>query len=141
MTTRSPMTLGLAALVLTACAMAFGSPPAGQPAAGAAGTPTARAPAPDPLYGPVRCALEARPSGGGLSLAGRVTATRPLTGEYSLRVRGRGVSIDQGGPFSLAAGETGTLGQASLPGRARDYELRLIVEAGGRRVACPVETG
>ncbi|EPX83274.1 hypothetical protein ruthe_02899 [Rubellimicrobium thermophilum DSM 16684] len=134
-TIRSPMTLVLAALVLTACAMAFGASPAGL-----SGVASGGALASGPLYGPVQCVLELGRSGNGLVLAGQVTARRNLSGEYSLHVQGRGIVIDQGGPFSLSAGERATLGRANLPGRAEDYTLRLIVEAAGRRVACPVET-
>jgi len=132
MTTRAPFLMTLTALVLTACAMALGSPkPGGAHQAtntGAAGLQ------------PFACALVAQARvGGGTRLEARIVARQALSASYGLRIRGAGVSIDQGGDLSLAAGENALLGEADLSTALSALEAQLTVTSGGRTVTCPLQ--
>lgn len=130
MTTRAPFLLSMTALLLTACAMALGAPDRGGPpapsVAGEAGTL------------PLSCALLATPQGGGVRLEARLTAREALSATYELRVRGAGVSVDQGGELALAARESALLGEATLSAPLSALEAELTVTSGGRRYACPL---
>lgn len=135
MTTRSPMLMGLAALVLTACAMALSGPGAISQAHVIQGVP---------IQGtvqklPLACSLTARAEGAGTVLQGHLEAREALSASYALRVRGPGVSIDQAGSLSLAAGESAVLGQAFVSGPGDALDATLTVTAGGRSYACPVQ--
>lgn len=130
MTARPLLTILLLALVGTALS-AMGSLP---PLAGA-GRPAIRG----EEKGAFRCALTMSPLGGGTAVLARVTASEDLTGSYSLTLRAGANAIDQGGDFEAAAGETVTLGEATLPGAPEAIEAALTVTAGGRSVACPRE--
>ncbi len=135
MTTRSPFLMALAAIVLTACAMAMGSSDTTGEAHGSPNsapvTGTAR-----PL--PFACALVARQQGASIALEGRIEAREAISASYRLEVDGPGVSVDQSGDLSLAAGESGLLGQASLTGRLEDLDPVMTVTAKGRTVTCPI---
>ena len=133
MTARSPLLLGLAALVATAISAMGSLPPTG-PGDRAPARPAIRGVADD---GPFTCALVLAPQGAGTSVAGRVTARAPVAGTYALRLRAGGTAIDQGGDFDAAEGETVTLGEATLPGGADALDATLTVSAAGRSVACP----
>jgi hypothetical protein len=119
------LALGLAALILTACAMAMGGPP-GPASRGVTGTPGA----------PFACALDIRQEGNAVALAGSVEARSALQGTYALRIRGAGTSIDQGGDFAARAGETVGIGDARLSGRAADLDATMTITVGGRSVPC-----
>jgi len=128
MTTNSPILLGIAALVLTACAMVSsgGAPqPAGR--ATAATEPT------------LSCALTAVERGGSVILTGQVVSADPVSGSYDLRIRrGASLSMDQGGAFAVRAGQPQEIGMAQLSGRAADYNTALTLTVAGRAVACPL---
>ena len=109
--TTSTTPLGALLALMGACAM---EPEAAMP--------------PEPLAEPA-CAL--RHDGRGYTAV--LTAAGPVSGEYALRLRGQGLSIDQGGPFRAAAGETVVLGQAGV---SRVAEAELVVTVGGRRMTC-----
>lgn len=132
MTTRAPFLATLTALILAACSLALGSPDAGgahQTAIpGAAVSP------------PFTCALVAqdRP-GGGTRLEARLTSREAIAVSYDFVVRGAGVSIDQGGDLSLAAGASTVLGEADLSMALSALEARLTVTSGGRTVTCPLQ--
>ena len=129
MTMQSPVALGLAALILTACAVALGgegSAPTASPIRGAAGQPA------------FRCALATDATGGGTAVTARLDAREAVAGTYALRVRSGGAVIDQGGDFSARAGETVTLGEATLGGSGA-VEGDLTVTAGGRTTTCPMQ--
>ena len=132
MTTRAPFLLTLTALVLTACAMAMGSPDAsGPPRATIAGAATSL---------PFACKLVAQArAGGGTRLEARLEAREAISASYDLRVRGAGVSIDQGGALTLGAGESAVLGEADLSTALSALDARLTVTAEGRTVTCPVQ--
>lgn len=131
MTTRAPFLMTLTALVLTACAMALGSPDASGQRFAIAGTVRAQ---------PFVCALlaEAR-AGGGTRLEARLDAREALSASYDLRVRGAGVSIDQGGDLTLGPGESAVLGEANVSTALSALDARLTVTANGRTVACPLQ--
>lgn len=122
MTTRAPFLMTVMALMLTACAMALGGPPAPQTLA----------------TQPFACELLARPTGRGTELEGRLDARDAFAGSYELRVRGPGVAVDQAGELSLAAGQSALLGQASLSGDLSSLDARLTVTGAGRTVTCPL---
>lgn len=134
MTTNSPILLGIAAMVLTACAMV-----------GNGGAPQAmglmpRAPANDMATdAALTCALTAVERGGSVILTGQVISAAPVSGSYDLRIRrGTSLSMDQGGEFSARAGQPQDLGMAELSGRAADYDTALTLTVAGRDVVCPL---
>jgi hypothetical protein len=122
MTIRAPFLMTVMALMLTACAMALGGPPAPHILAAQ----------------PFSCELLARPTGRGTELEGRLDARDAFSGSYELRVRGPGVAVDQAGELSLAAGQSALLGQASLSGNLSSLDASLTVTGQGRTVTCPV---
>ncbi len=131
MITRAPFLLTVTALVLAACAMALGSPDGAAPARAITGHAQLQ---------PFACALVAQPrAGGGTRLEARLQAREALEASYDLRVRGPGVSIDQGGDLSLAAGASAVLGEANLSTAASALDARLTVTARGRTVTCPLQ--
>lgn len=131
MTTRAPFLLTITALVLTACAMALGAPDRAVPTRLVTGHAQAH---------PFACVLVAEPrKGGGTRLEARLQAREALSASYDLRVRGPGVSIDQGGDLSLAAGQSAVLGEANLSTAASALDARLTVTARGRTVTCPFQ--
>jgi len=136
MTTRSPILMGLAALFLTACAMALGGTSGPGQAQGAAGASPVQ-PAAQLL--PFNCSLAARSEGGGTVLEGRLQAREALAASYALKVRGPGVSIDQSGDLTLAAGESTVLGEASVSGTADSLDATLTVTVDGRSYTCPLQ--
>lgn len=129
MTARSPMILGLAALLATLLSAMGSLPPDG----GAPQRPPIRGVA----EGPFRCDLSLRREGSGTAVLARVTATEAVAGTYALSLRAGGNSIDQGGDFEAVAGETVTLSEATLPGAPAALDGALTVTAKGRSVACP----
>lgn len=135
MTTRSPILMGLAAIFLTACAMALGGPSGPGQAQGAEGA----APGTTRLL-PFNCSLAARAEDGGTVLEARLQARDALAASYALKVRGPGVSIDQGGDLTLGAGETTVLGEASVSGAVESLDATLTVTVDGRIYTCPLVT-
>ena len=132
MTTRAPFLMTLTALVLTACAMALGSPDQGG-ANRATITGAAQSQ-------PFTCALVAQVrAGGGTRLEARLEAQQAVSASYALRVRGAGISIDQGGDLSLGAGQSTVLGEADLSAPLSALDARLTVTADGRTVTCPMK--
>lgn len=131
MTTRAPFLLTITALVLTACAMALGSPERAAPVRTISGHAQAQ---------PFACVLLAQPrAGGGTRLEARIEAREALSASYELGVRGPGVSVDQSGDLSLAPGESALLGEANVSTAASELDARLTVTAQGRTVACPLQ--
>lgn len=136
MTTRSPILMGLAALVLTACAMALGGTGGPGQAQQAPGTTTIQGTA-QPL--PFVCSLVTRTEGGGTALEGHLQAREALSASFALKVRGPGVSIDQAGDLTLAAGEATVLSEASVSGPAESLDASLTLTTGGRSYTCPLQ--
>jgi len=128
MTTNSPILLGIAAVVLTACAMVSNG---GMPqSAGVA--PAATAPA-------LTCALTAVERGGSVILTGQVMSADPVSGSYDLRIRrGASLSMDQGGDFAVRAGQQQEIGMAQLSGKAADYDTALTLTVAGTEMPCPL---
>lgn len=125
MTTRAPFLMTMTALLLTACAMALN------------GTAAHEIPRPSPGQ-PFACALVAERRGGGTRLVARIEAREAVSSSYDLRVRGPGVSVDQGGSLSLAAGASAVLGEADVSSALSDLDARLTVTVEGRTTACPL---
>ncbi len=76
---------------------------------------------------PLRCEIEVTQTGGMISLVGLVEADQAMAGSYSFAVESSGGSgssnIRQGGGFSVAPGETVTLG------RSRATEVQAMISA------------
>jgi hypothetical protein len=125
MTHQPSRSRSVAAVVVTAAALVTGglgaSPSAAETAA------------------PFSCALLARQDGGSVVLEGQVTAHDAVSGTYELRVRGSGVSIDQGGGISVGAGQSVRLGEATISGRASDYDASLTITIGGQAYVCQLQ--
>jgi hypothetical protein len=126
MTTPFILTAGLSVLTLAACVAGAATTPGGD---------TARGPQP---MAATACALDLTEAGGMLTLTARVQSAAATTGSYSLIVRGDGASINQGGPFALAAGESKSLSEVALSSRPGPLNAQLTVEIGGRSMTCPV---
>jgi hypothetical protein len=122
MTIQAPFLMTVMALLLTACALAAGGSGPASPAADQ----------------PFSCELLARTSGSGTALEARLDAREPFSGSYGLRVHGPGVSVDQSGDLTLAAGQSALLGHASVSGDLSHLEASLSVTAQGRTVSCPL---
>lgn len=86
--------------------------------------------------GQIVCEVIEHRTSGGVSLEATVSADDYVSGTYSFAVKGNGggANIRQGGPFSVGAGETATLGQVTLSGSK--YNARLSIVAGGSAVPC-----
>ncbi len=135
MNIRSPILIGFAAVVLTACAMALnGAGGPGQADQTSRVAPVVGTARPQPFA----CALIAQERAGRLTLEGRLDAREAVSARYDLRIRGPGVAVDQSGDLSLRPGESTTLGEASLTGRLGDLDARMTVTSGGRTVTCPL---
>mgnify|MGYP005839684031 CR=1 FL=1 len=89
---------------------------------------------------PLRCEIVERATATGLRLEGYVHADRAARGRYSLDVTqrsGQGSSvIRQSGAFSVAAGASVALGQASFGGDPGDYDAELTLSWDSRRTVC-----
>lgn len=127
MTLLTPRTLPLAAVALAAVGLGCAS------IAGDGMADTA-------ADAPVACRLVVEPSGSGYRFAATVTAKKDVAGSYDLTIgksgRSGSAAIRQAGPFRLAAGETGTLGQATLSGRRPDFDASFTLTIDGQRYRC-----
>lgn len=126
MTTPFILTAGLSLMTLAACVAGAATMPGGD---------TARGPSPMPA---TACALDVTEAGGMMTLTARVQSAVAATGSYSLVVRGDGASINQGGPFALAAGENKSLSEVALSSRPGPLNAQLTVEIGGQSLTCPL---
>jgi hypothetical protein len=128
----TPFGLGFAAVVVAACAAVAGGlgigPSAAETAQVAEGTSL-----------PFACSLVARAQSGGTDLEAVLQAREAISASYALTVRGPGIAIDQGGDLTLGAGETTTLGQASVSGTASSLDATLTVTVGGQTYTCPLQ--
>ena len=88
---------------------------------------------------PFACTVTVERSGGLLVLEPVVQATEAVAGIYMLRVEGPGTRMNQGGPFSVRAGQTIELGRLQMTGNAASLEAELILTVDGRDYACPVD--
>lgn len=88
----------------------------------------------------LRCAIVTRDLGDAVQISGKVTAERDVSGDYALSIRqssgGGQAVIDQGGEFTVAAGRTVTLGEATIGGTAQSYIADLELTVNGQRLRC-----
>ena len=87
---------------------------------------------------PVACAISVETSGNGLVLEPIVQATEAVSGIYMLRVEGPGTRMNQGGPFTVRAGQTLELGRMQMSGNAASLDAELTLTIDGRNYSCPV---
>ena len=123
MIVRAPFLMTMTALLLTACAMALNG----------TATPEAARLAPGQ---PFACTLLVQRQGSGTRLEARIEAREAIAASYELRVRGPGVSIDQGGSLSLSTGQSAVLGEANVSSAPSALDARLTVTVDGRTSAC-----
>jgi hypothetical protein len=107
-------------------------PPAVAQAASAARVQPVSAPS------PLACDISATPTGHGLAISAVLNADRPVAGAYTLVITKIGAAgssaVNQGGPFSVAAGARVSLGETELgldPGD-RIHAVLTLTEADGR---------
>ncbi|MEL7255659.1 MAG: curli-like amyloid fiber formation chaperone CsgH [Pseudomonadota bacterium] len=88
----------------------------------------------------LRCEVVTRDLGDAVEIAGKVTSDRKVRGDYTLHIRNVSdqgdALIDQSGAFSVGAGRTKTLGQATLGGAPGHYDADLTLTIDGARVTC-----
>jgi hypothetical protein len=117
----------------SAPANAQGVPPA-------AAAPTASAARAQPASAPARLACDIRttPTAHGVAIAAVLNADRPAAGDYNLVItkigQGGASDVNQGGPFSVAAGARVSLGETEV-GLDRGDRLHVVLtltEADGR---------
>ena len=135
---RSPTLAGLMALALSIYGLALGGAGGPSQAQEVQGTTTAPAPSLAP-QAPFACSLVARSQDGGTALEGLLQAREAISATYALKVRGAGVSIDQGGDLTLSAGETTVLGEAQVSGGPDTLDVDLTVTVNGRTYICPLQ--
>lgn len=89
----------------------------------------------------VTCEIAVEQTQYGNRYAGQITATQAVAGDYTLTINKRGANgramLTQGGAFTVAAGETQTLGQATfggLPPKAVIAEMTLTWD--GHSLSC-----
>jgi hypothetical protein len=129
MTTHSPLLLGLAALVLAACAMAVSQPNPG---------PVGAIP---PSSGTATCLIRTSAEGGRTVFEPMVLGGPARSGTYALTIRTHDgqVALSQSGPFAVLDGRPLSLGLAEVSGRPADYAALLTLSTDGSRLACPTE--
>ena len=90
----------------------------------------------------LRCALAVTEAGGQVQIEGQVQATATVSGRYALTVAQTGQAgqsfINQAGDFTARAGETLTLGSASVSGSVADYDATLTLDYADMTLSCPV---
>lgn len=122
----SVIPVGVIVLALAACGMSGAIAPTGQSTAEASA---------------LRCILAVTEHGGQLQIVGQLQAAVAVTGRYALSVTQTGQSqnfIDQSGDFTAQAGESVTLGSASISGSAAQYDATLTVDYADTSVTCPI---
>lgn len=129
-------TLPLAAIAFAAIGLGVSSTAGDGPTVAPKTEPQASAKA----TGPLACALDISSGLFGLTFSGQAEALRDVSGTYDLTIEKNGRSgsavIRQGGEFRLRAGQTDTLGEATLSGDPSEFDARLTVKVGGQRFTC-----
>ncbi|MGE0503057.1 MAG: curli-like amyloid fiber formation chaperone CsgH [Rhizobiaceae bacterium] len=96
-------------------------------AAGSASAPSDRA---------LACAIEVDRAAGLASIEVTARSRWATTGEYSFRLRGPGMDINQGGSFHAASDERVVLGSVTVSTGGPAYRATLTVSVGDRSAAC-----
>lgn len=86
---------------------------------------------------PIACAIMIGTANGLLNVEPVIQATTAVSGIYQLRVEGPGTRMNQGGPFSVRAGETLELGRMMTSGSAASLDAELILTIDGNTYSCP----
>lgn len=93
---------------------------------------------------PMQCQISVTKGGFGYTYAGVLHADEAVQGSYELTLSGRGggrTNISQSGVFSVKAGGTQTLGQATLGGMSPDsVDAQLILHVDGKSYVCGTQT-
>ena len=128
--------VGVIVLALAACGLSgVTTPQIGPQIAPQIGRSVAEVPA-------LRCTLAMTERGGQLQIEGQLQAGVAVTGRYALTVVQTGRAgqnfIDQSGDFTARAGETLTLGSASMSGSVAQYDATLTLNYTDTSITCPV---
>lgn len=87
---------------------------------------------------PLSCMISVSDGHFGHVYKGVVTANTPVSGRYEMKIRKRGANsanVNQSGFFILTAGETATIGQATIGGAGRvDAKMTLMFD--GAEMTC-----
>lgn len=120
--------VGVIVLALAACGLS-----------GAAAPPTGRSVTEVPA---LRCTLAMSGRAGQVRIEGQLQAVMAVSGRYALTVAQTGRTgqnfIDQSGDFTARAGETLTLGSASMSGSVAQYDATLTLNYADMSITCPV---
>ncbi len=86
------------------------------------------------------CQIAVAKQGRSVNLQALVHADTDMRGSYRFSASKSGgggrAMINQGGNFAVAAGETRTLGQATLGGSSASYDATLTIDVGGQTYTC-----
>lgn len=82
----------------------------------------------------VSCEIRVIRHGGDVELKGLVHAGKATEGTYRFKIKSAGADINQGGDFTLAAGETAVVGEATVT--AASLDARLSVASGDGNTTC-----
>jgi hypothetical protein len=91
--------------------------------------------------GPTRCEIVATTSGGMISIEALAHANKTTSGSYDLTISGPATNIDQGGDFDVRAGQSVTLGSATLSANGQGLDIELEVRANGTISKCSERVG
>ncbi len=86
---------------------------------------------------PLTCAVVIDETSSGILIEGMLQSDEAVSGIYRLRVTRGGNVVNQGGSFSLRAGETETLGRVVMNGSTTGLDTDMTVEIDGRVFTCP----
>ena len=90
--------------------------------------------------GPVSCEISVSKTRYGHVYAGVVHSDSALTGSYKMHITKSGnggqAVINQAGNFSLKAGASATLGQATFGGSPANVDAELILHWNGQKLSC-----
>ncbi len=93
---------------------------------------------------PMQCEISVTRSAFGYTYRGLIHADETIEGIYELNISKRGggsTNISQGGPFTVKAGATRTIGQASFGGMPPEHvEAELILHLDGKSYRCSTQT-
>jgi len=88
---------------------------------------------------PVSCGVATESHGAMTTFRPWVRLDPPQSGDFRFALRGGGTVVDQGGYLEPGAAGQAVLGEATVTGRAADYDVELTVQVGGTTYHCHVD--
>ncbi|OAN69233.1 hypothetical protein A8B78_05150 [Jannaschia sp. EhC01] len=86
---------------------------------------------------PISCNLAIGTANGLLQIEPVIQASTAVSGIYQLRVEGPGTRMNQGGPFSVRAGQTLELGRMMTSGSTSSLDAEMTLTINGQTYRCP----